>query len=153
MKLEHSMHPLCRGKMSTKCVNTSQRCINNAHQKGQRSSTLDVPQLRQLEPFPEQMVMACMLWKEKWEVYWTDCFFTPQDLVEIQVEQPPKERWLSRIPRAWESWWLQVWGWHLCLSWTFSGTQSKGHSGLATGFGNCGWLGKCTQAKLISSKK
>ena len=29
---------------------------------------------------------------EKWEVYWTDCFFfMPQDLVEIQVEQPPKE--------------------------------------------------------------
>ena len=28
---------------------------------------------------------------EKWEVYWTDCFFMPQDLVEIQVEQPQKE--------------------------------------------------------------
>ena len=28
---------------------------------------------------------------EKWEVYWTDCFFMPQDLVEIQVEQPQKK--------------------------------------------------------------
>ena len=152
MKLEHSMHLLCRSKMSTKCVNTPQRCINNAHQKGQLSSTLDIPQLRQLEPFPEQMAMACILWMEKWEVYWTDCFFMPQDL----VEQPPKERWLSRIPRAWESWWLQVWGWHICLSCTFSATQSKGHSGLATfygtGFGTCGWE-KCAQAIMISSKK
>ena len=36
---EHSMHLLCRVKLSTKCVNTPQRCINNAHQKGQLSST------------------------------------------------------------------------------------------------------------------
>ena len=28
---------------------------------------------------------------EKWEVYWTDCIFMPQDLVKIQVEQPQKE--------------------------------------------------------------
>jgi len=28
---------------------------------------------------------------EKWEVYGTDCFFMPQELVEIQVEQPQKE--------------------------------------------------------------
>ena len=28
---------------------------------------------------------------EKWEVNWTDCFFMPQDLAEIQVEQPQKE--------------------------------------------------------------
>ena len=28
---------------------------------------------------------------EKWEVNWIDCFFMPQDLVEIQVEQPQKE--------------------------------------------------------------
>ena len=27
----------------------------------------------------------------KWEVNWTDCFFVPQDLAEIQVEQPQKE--------------------------------------------------------------
>ena len=37
------------------------------------------------------MAMACIRWMEKWEVYWTDCFFMPQDLVEIQVEQPQKE--------------------------------------------------------------
>ena len=37
------------------------------------------------------MAMACILWMEKWEVNWTDCFFMPQDLVEIQVEQPQKE--------------------------------------------------------------
>ena len=28
---------------------------------------------------------------EKWEINWTDCFFMPQDLVEIQVEQTQKE--------------------------------------------------------------
>ena len=150
MKLEHSMHLLCRGKMSTKCVNTSQRWINNPHQKGQRSSTLDVPQLRQLEPFP--CMLACCERKSGRYTGQTVSSCHKTDLVEIQVEQPPKERWLSRIPRAWESWWLQVWGWHLCLSWTFSVTQSKGHSGLATGFGTCGW-GKCTQAIMISSKK
>ena len=38
------------------------------------------------------MTMACILLMEKWEVYWTDCFFMPQDLVEIQVEQPPKRK-------------------------------------------------------------
>ena len=37
------------------------------------------------------MAMACILWMEKWEVYWTDSFSMPQDLVEIQVEQPQKE--------------------------------------------------------------
>ena len=70
---------------------TMQRCIDNAHRKGQLSSTLDIPQLRQLKPFLEQIAMACILWMEKWEVYWTDCFFMEQDLVEIQVEQPQKE--------------------------------------------------------------
>ena len=28
---------------------------------------------------------------EKWAVNWADCFFTPQDLVGIQEEQPRKE--------------------------------------------------------------
>ena len=28
---------------------------------------------------------------EKWEVNWTGCFFMPQDLAEIQEEQPQKE--------------------------------------------------------------
>ena len=37
------------------------------------------------------MAMVCILWKEKWEVNWADRFFVPQDLVEIQVEQPQKE--------------------------------------------------------------
>ena len=68
-----------------------QRCIDNAKQKGQLSSTLDILQLRQLKPFHEQMAMVCILWLEKWEVYWTDCFFMLQDLVEIQAEQPQKE--------------------------------------------------------------
>ena len=70
---------------------TMQRCSDNAQRKSQLSSTLDIPQLRQLKPFLEQMAMACILRMEKWEVYWTNCFFMPQDLVEIQVEQPQKE--------------------------------------------------------------
>ena len=70
---------------------TMQRCIDNAHRKGQFSSTLEIPQLRQLKPFREQMAMVCIQRMEKWEVYWTDCFFMPQDLVEIQVEQSRKE--------------------------------------------------------------
>ena len=37
------------------------------------------------------MAMACILWVEKWEVNWPDCFFMPQDLFEIQVEHPQKE--------------------------------------------------------------
>ena len=79
---------------------TMQRCINNLHQKGQLSSTLDIPQLRQLEPFLERMTMACILWMEKGEVNWTDCLFMPQDLVEIQVEQPQKDTQSLRILMA-----------------------------------------------------
>ena len=79
---------------------TMQRCINNSHQKSQLSSTLDIPQLRQLELFLEQMAMACILWMEKWEVYWTDCSFMPQNLVEIQVEQPQKDTKSLRILMA-----------------------------------------------------
>ena len=37
------------------------------------------------------MAMACILWLKKGEVNWTDSFFMPQDLVEIQVEQHQKE--------------------------------------------------------------
>ena len=37
---------------------TMQRCVDNAHRKGQLSSTLDIPQLRQLKPFLEQIAMA-----------------------------------------------------------------------------------------------
>ena len=75
MKLEHSTHLLYRGKsvidVNKMCqhplslVNshnaTIQRCIDNAHRKGQLSSALDIPQLRQLKPFLEQMAMACIL--------------------------------------------------------------------------------------------
>ena len=70
---------------------TMQRCSDHAHRKGQLSSTLDIPQLRQLKPFLVQMAIGCILWMEKLEVNWTDCFFMPQDLAEIQVEQPQKE--------------------------------------------------------------
>ena len=136
--------------MSTQCVYihtssllnshnaTMQRYINNAHQKGQLSSTLDVLQLRQLEPFLEQMVMASIQGMEKWEVYWTDCSFMPQHLAEIQVEQPQKDTQSLRFLMASG---LRLT--YICLSWTFSVTQSKGHSGLATfygtGFGTCGY--------------
>ena len=65
----------------------------------------------------------------------------PQDLVEIKVEQPQKDTQSLRI--------LVVSGFRLtyiCLSWTFSVTQSKGHSGLATfygtDFGTCGYNDK-----------
>ena len=44
------------------------------------------------------MNMACILWMEKWEVYWTDCSFMPQDLVEIQMEQPQKEDEYQEYP-------------------------------------------------------
>ena len=41
---------------------TMQRCIDNAHRKGQLSSTLDIPQLRQLKPFLEPWLAYCA-WK------------------------------------------------------------------------------------------
>ena len=34
---------------------------------------------------------------EKWEINWTDCFFMPQDLVEIQVEQPQEYTELENL--------------------------------------------------------
>ena len=81
----------------------------------------------------------------------------PQDLVEIQVEQPQKEDDYQEYTEL-----ENLDGFrfetdiYICLSWTFSVTQSKGHSGLATfygtGFGTCGW-GKYTQAIMINSKK
>ena len=75
MKLEHSMHILYIGKkvidVNKMCQHTSSllnshnatmlRCIDNAHRNGQLSSTLDVPQLRQLKPFLAQTAMACIL--------------------------------------------------------------------------------------------
>ena len=66
---------------------TMQRCIDNAHRKGQFSSTLDIPQLRQLKPFLEQ-ILHTVNGKVGGIL---DSFFMPQDLVKIQVEQPQKE--------------------------------------------------------------
>ena len=95
-----------------------------------------------LEPFLKQMAMVCILWMEKWEVYWTGCYFTPQDLVEIQVEQPQKDTQSLRILMASG---LRL-TYYICLRWTFSVAQSKGHSGLATfygtSFGTCGYNDK-----------
>ena len=42
-------------KMGQHLIFVVQRCIDNAHGKGQLSSALDIPQLRQLKPFLEQM--------------------------------------------------------------------------------------------------
>ena len=36
------------------------------------------------------MAMACILWMEKWEVYWT-VFSCRKTWLKIQVEQPQKE--------------------------------------------------------------
>ena len=127
---------------------TMQRYINNAHQKGQLSSTLDVLQLRQLEPFLEQMVMASIQGMEKWEVYWTDCSFMPQHLVEIQVEQPQKDTQSLRLLMA-----SGLMPTYVCLSWTFSVTQSKGNLGLATfygnGFGTCDYNDKQWEIRRV----
>ena len=41
---------------------TMKRCIDNAHRKGQLSSTLDIPHLRQLKPFLEPWLAYCE-WK------------------------------------------------------------------------------------------
>ena len=41
---------------------TMQRCTDNAHRKGQLSSTLDIPHLRQLKPFLEPWLAYCE-WK------------------------------------------------------------------------------------------
>ena len=146
MKLEHSMHLLCWGKMSTKCVNTPQRYINNAHQRGQLSSTLDKATRTILRADGHGLHTV------------NGNVGGILDRLFLHATRPgwnPGGAAPKRIIRAWESWWLQVWGWHLCLSWTFSVAQSKGHSGLATfngtSFGTCGWE-KCTQAIMISSK-
>ena len=68
---------------------TMQRCIDNAQRKGQLSSTLDIPQLRQLKPFLEQIAMHTVNGKVGGIL--NRLFLMPQDLVEIQVEQPEKE--------------------------------------------------------------
>ena len=81
----------------------------------------------------------------------------PQDLVEIQVEQPQKEdnhqeyTELENLDGFRFDADIYVYAGH-----AFSDTQSKGHSGLTafygTGFGFFGWE-KYTQAIMISSKK
>ena len=83
---------------------------------------------------------------EKWEVYWTDCSFMPQDLVEIQVEQPQKEDDYQEYTELENLDGFRLRLTYTCLSWTFSVIQSKGHSSLATffgtGFGTCGYNDK-----------
>ena len=106
---------------------TRQQTLNSKHLDHELAH--DIPQLRQLEPLLEQMAMACMGGiLDRLFLHATRPGWNPGGAAA-------KGRWLSRIPRAWESWWLQVWGWHICLNWTFSVTQSKGHSGLATFYG------------------
>ena len=84
---------------------------------------------------------------DKWEVYWTDCFFMPQDLVKIQVEQPQKKMTIKNTQslRILMASGLRL-TYYICLRWTFSVAQSKGHSGLATfygtSFGTCGYNDK-----------
>ena len=62
----------------------------------------------------------------------------PQDLVDIQVEQPQNDIQSLRILMASG---LRLT--YICLSWTLSVIQSKRHSDLATfygtGFGACGY--------------
>ena len=76
-------------------------------------------------------------------MYTEQTSFMPQDLVEIQVEQPQKNTQSLRILMASG---LRLFYSDICLSWTFRVTQSKGHSGLATfygtGFGTCGYNDK-----------
>ena len=81
----------------------------------------------------------------------------PQDLVEIQVKQPQKEDDCQEYPELENPDGFRFEAdIYICLSWTFSVTQSKGHSGLATfygtGFGIFG-CEKYNQAIMISSKK
>ena len=103
------------------------------------------------------MAMACILWMEKWEVYWTYCFFMPQDLDFIQEEQPQKEDDYQEYTELenLDGFRFEV-DIYVLAGHAFSVTQSKGHSGLATfygtSFGLFGWE-KYTQAIMISSKK
>ena len=55
----------------------------------------------------------------------------PQELVEIRVEEPQQEDDYQEYPEL-ENLDGFVFEADICLSWTFSVTQSKGHSGLAT---------------------
>ena len=136
---------------------TMQRCIDNSHRKGQLSNTLDIPQLRQLKPFLEQMAMACILWMEKWEVYWTDCFFMTQTWLKSRWSNPKRKITIKNTQS------LRI----LMASGLRLTYMSKldMHSvtlnvrdiqvwqpSMAPGFGIFGWE-KYTQAIMISSKK
>ena len=56
---------------------------------------------------------------------WQMSFLCKLDRLFLHAARPgwnpggaaPQGRWLSTIHTAWESWWLQVWGWHICLRW------------------------------------
>ena len=82
----------------------------------------------------------------------------PQDLVEIQVEQPQKEDDYQEYTELenLDGFRFEADIKYVKAGHAFSVTKSKGHSGLAafcgTGFGTFGW-GKYTQAIMISSKK
>ena len=85
------VNKMCQHTLSLYSHNaTMQRCIDNAPRKGQLSSTLDIPQLT-TKTISRADGHGLHTVNGKWEVYWTDCFFMPQDLVDIQVEQPQKE--------------------------------------------------------------
>ena len=75
----------------------------------------------------------------------------PQDLVEIQVEQPQKEDNYQEYTEPENLDGFLMGDMYVKAGHAFSDTQSKGHSGLATfygtGFGIFGWE-KYTQAKM-----
>ena len=66
---------------------------------------------------------------EKGEIYWTDCFFMPQDLAEIQVDQPQKEDDYQEYTELenLDGFRSEADIYVLCLSWIFSIIKSKGH--------------------------
>ena len=74
------------------------------------------------------MAMAGILWIKNSQ--WTDGFFMPQELVEIQAEQPQKEDDYQEYPEL-ENLDGFMFEADIHLSWTFGVTQSKEHSGLA----------------------
>ena len=61
-----------------------QRCIGNAHRKGQLSSTHLVISLKGRNSHSLSMALSSI----SWMIAWTDGFFMPQELVDIPKEQP-----------------------------------------------------------------
>ena len=76
------------------------------------------------------MAMAGILWMETLEVQGTDSFFIPQELVKMQVEQPQQEDDYQEYQELENLGGFRFEA-NICLSWTFSVTQSNGHAGLA----------------------